>query len=373
MSELLIPKPNEKQLLFLADQHKFIGYGGARGGGKSWAVRVKAALLCLNYPGIKVMIVRRTYPELQENHILPLCAMLRCLDDDPAEDYSFIRSLVTDNAALMASDPDYLRSLQALPDKLRRAWLDGDWDIYEGQFFEDFRLTPDLELARRRGFAADSDELRRQRRFTHVIEPFDLAAPACRGWTVFRSYDFGYGRPFFCAWWAVDYDGRLYRILEYYGCTAQPNQGLRLSPDEQFREIARMEREHPWLRGRSIDGVADPSIWDASRGESVAETAARYGLYFLPGDNHRVAGWMQCHYRLQFDEEGLPGMYVFEGCAAFLRTVPLLRFSAVRPEDVDTEQEDHAADEWRYACMSRPIAPRIELPAPARVWNPLEG
>ena len=475
MSELLIPKPNEKQLLFLADQHKFIGYGGARGGGKSWAVRVKAALLCLNYPGIKVMIVRRTYPELQENHILPLCAMLRCLDDDPAEriaayndakkhivfpngsrilfrycdcdkdaarfqgtevdvlfideatqhseaqmhalracvrgvnnypkriyctmnpggvghgwvkrlfidlqylgaeraeDYSFIRSLVTDNAALMASDPDYLRSLQALPDKLRRAWLDGDWDIYEGQFFEDFRLTPDLELARRRGFAADSDELRRQRRFTHVIEPFDLAAPACRGWTVFRSYDFGYGRPFSCAWWAVDYDGRLYRILEYYGCTAQPNQGLRLSPDEQFREIARMEREHPWLRGRSIDGVADPSIWDASRGESVAETAARYGLYFLPGDNHRVAGWMQCHYRLQFDEEGLPGMYVFEGCAAFLRTVPLLRFSAVRPEDVDTEQEDHAADEWRYACMSRPIAPRIELPAPARVWNPLEG
>lgn len=190
---------------------------------------------------------------------------------------------------------------------------------------------------------------------------------------MFRSYDFGYGRPFSCAWWAVDYDGRLYRILEYYGCTAQPNQGLRLSPDEQFREIARMEREHPWLRGRSIDGVADPSIWDASRGESVAETAARYGLYFLPGDNHRVPGWMQCHYRLQFDEEGLPGMYVFEGCAAFLRTVPLLRFSAVRPEDVDTEQEDHAADEWRYACMSRPIAPRIELPAPARVWNPLEG
>ncbi len=290
-----------------------------------------------------------------------------------AEDYSFIRSLVTDNAALMASDPDYLRSLQALPDKLRRAWLDGDWDIYEGQFFEDFRLTPDLELARRRGFAADSDELRRQRRFTHVIEPFDLAAPACRGWTVFRSYDFGYGRPFSCAWWAVDYDGRLYRILEYYGCTAQPNQGLRLSPDEQFREIARMEREHPWLRGRSIDGVADPSIWDASRGESVAETAARYGLYFLPGDNHRVPGWMQCHYRLQFDEEGLPGMYVFDTCAAFLRTVPLLRFSAARPEDVDTEQEDHVADEWRYACMSRPIAPRIELPALARVWNPLEG
>lgn len=475
MSELLIPKPNEKQALFLADRHKFIGYGGARGGGKSWAVRVKAALLCLNYPGIKVMIVRRTYPELQENHIIPLCAMLRCLDDEPAgriavyndakkhivfpngsrilfrycdcdkdaarfqgtevdvlfideatqhsetqlhalracvrgvnnypkrvyctmnpggvghgwakrlfidrqyegaeraEDYSFIRSLVTDNAALMAADPDYLRSLQSLPDKLRRAWLDGDWDIYEGQFFEDFRPTPDISLARERGCGEDAEELRRQRRFTHVIAPFDLAASACRGWTIFRSYDFGYGRPFSCAWWAVDYDGRLYRILEYYGCTGQPNQGLRLSPDEQFREIARLEHEHPWLRGRSIDGVADPSIWDSSRGESVAETAARYGIYFLPGDNHRVAGWMQCHYRLQFDEEGLPGMYVFDTCAAFLRTVPALEFSRMRPEDLDTEQEDHVADEWRYACMSRPIAPRIKLPAPARLWNPLEG
>ena len=82
MPELRLPEPSEKQKQFLRDRHKYVGYGGARGGGKSWAVRVKAVLLCLRYPGIKVMIVRKTYPELQENHIVPLCEMLGCYADE---------------------------------------------------------------------------------------------------------------------------------------------------------------------------------------------------------------------------------------------------------------------------------------------------
>ena len=163
-----------------------------------------------------------------------------------------------------------------------------------------------------------------------MIAPIDLNQGSRRGWSVFRSYDFGYGKPFSCAWWAVDYDGVLYRILELYGCTGEPNQGLRWTPERQFGEIARLEREHPWLRGRTITGVADPSIWDGSRGESVAETAARFGLFFTPGDNDRIPGWMQCHYRLQFDEQGFPRMYVFDSCRAFLRTIPSLRFSRTR-------------------------------------------
>ena len=174
---------------------------------------------------------------------------------------------------------------------------------------------------------------------------------------MFRSYDFGYGRPFSCAWWAVDYDGVLYRVLELYGCTGTPNEGLRWTPEKQFAEIARIEREHPWLRSRRITGVADPSIWDGSRGESVAETAARHGIAFVPGENERIPGWMQCHYRLQFDAEGYPRMYVFDSCAAFLRTVPLMQFSKSCPEDLDTAMEDHVCDEWRYACMSRPVTP----------------
>ena len=465
---------NERQKLFFLDRHKFVAYGGARGGGKSWAVRTKAVLLCLRYPGIKVMILRSTYPELQKNHIEPLCALLHVYDQDKKkrvaryndqkktmsfpngsliyfgycdsdpdagryqgtevdvlfvdeathqpeermqklqaivrgvngfpkrvyytcnpggvghgwvkrlfidrayqegerpEDYSFIQALVTDNRALMEADPDYIHQLEALPPKLRDAWLHGRWDLFEGQFFEDFRAQPDLTAAQERGFDADPEELRRERRFTHVIEPFDVAAGECRGWKIYRSYDWGYGKPFSCGWWAVDYDGVLYRILELYGWSGTPDEGCKWPTDKQFREIARIEREHRWLRGREILGVADPSIWNSNGGESIAETANKCGVYFTPGDNERLPGWMQCHYRLQFDEQGYPRMYVFEGCKAFIRTVPLLVYSKTAPEDLDTTQEDHVADEWRYMCMARPITPVVPEEKAPLLNDPLD-
>ena len=443
MTELRMDAPNEKQRRFLLDRHRHIAYGGARGGGKSWAVRTKAKLLALRYAGIKLLIVRRTLRELQNNHIDPLrqelagvakykaadkrfefpngsvltfgyCAcdgdlgqyqgaeydvvffdeagqlqkawidainacvrgtngfpkrtyytlnpggpshgyfkrlfIDRRFEPGEREDaYSFVQALVTDNRVLLERQPDYLQQLETLPPKLREAWLHGSWDVYEGQFFEDFRDVP---------------EHYRDRRWTHVIEPF---APD-KGWTVCRSYDFGYGKPFSCAWWAVDYDGVLYRILELYGCTRTPNEGVKWTPDRQFAEIRQIETEHPWLKGREITGVADPAIWDASRGESVAQTAARYGVYFSPGDNERIAGWMQCHYRLQFDENGYPRMYVFRNCRAFIRTVPLMLYSQTRPEDLDTALEDHVCDEWRYFCMSRPVRP-IRGGQTAAIWS----
>ena len=148
----------------------------------------------------------------------------------------------------------------------------------------------------------------------------------------------------------------------------------RCTPDEVFARIRRMELEHPWLRGRSIEGVADPAIWDASCGESIAETAEKHRVYFSPGDHKRIPGWMQCHERLRFDPEGLPMLYVYDNCAAFLRTVPRLLYDPRQPEDLDSSMEDHAADEWRYMCMARPITPRAEGPeaAPALSWgNPL--
>ena len=104
--------------------------------------------------------------------------------------------------------------------------------------------------------------------------------------------------------------------------------------------------------------MADPAIWDASRGESIYETALRHRIYFVKGDNQRIPGWMQMHYRMAFDGEGYPMLYVFENCRAFIRTVPGLLYSGTAPEDVDTSQEDHVADESRYFCMMRPIAPR---------------
>lgn len=455
MSSFTFPPPNEKQALFLTDTHKYIGFGGARGGGKSWAVRVKAVLLCLNYPGIKVMIIRRTYPELQENHIIPLCEMLHCHAEDrtqrvasyndskkhitfpngsrilfrycdnekdaerfqgtevdvlfvdeathqseekmdklnacvrgvngypkriyytcnpggvghawvkrlfvdrqykPGEnpdDYSFIRSLVRDNLALMQADPEYVRKLEALPPKLRKAWLDGDWDIYEGQFFEEFADRPEHYI---------------DRQWTHVIEPFEIPD----GWRIYRSFDWGYAKPFSCAWWAVDYDGVVYRILELYGCTDTPNEGVKWTPERVFAEIHRIETEHRWLRGKTIQGVADPAIWDAETGESIADVAARYRVYFDKGDHARLPGWMQVHYRLYFDDNGYPMMYVFKNCKAFIRTMPLLQYDEHRVEDLDTDGEDHVADEVRYFLMTRPIKPR-KAPLPeAKQADPLK-
>lgn len=431
---LKIDKPNSKQELALKEKHKHVGYGGARGGGKSWFVRTKSKLLCIRYEGIRILIVRRTYPQLQENHIEPLrneipktlakynqtekkffwkngstIKFMYCnndkdlenfqgqeydvifideatqlsehqikvitatcrgvnhfpkriyytcnpggqghayikrifisrdyMDGENPEEYAFIQALVQDNVALMATQPDYIKNLEALPPKLRKAWLEGSWDIFEGQFFEEF---------------IDDKEHYEDRRWTHVIEPFEIPPD----WRIVRSYDFGYGKPFSMAWWAVDYDGVLYRILELYGCTSEPNEGVKWIPDEQFRKAREIEQSHPWLKGKKITGVADPSIWDGSRGDSVASTAAKYQLYFDKGVNDRIPGWMQVHYRLAFDENGYPMMYVFSNCKAFIRTIPTLMYSETNPEDLDTTLEDHVADETRYMCMSRPIKPR---------------
>ena len=85
-----------------------------------------------------------------------------------------------------------------------------------------------------------------------------------RGWNIVRSFDFGFAKPFSCDWWAIDYDGRAYLILQLYGCTQTPNEGVKWNPDRIFGEIHRLETEHPQLKGRQIFGVADPSIWDVS-------------------------------------------------------------------------------------------------------------
>ena len=447
MIRLKIPPPSEKQWQFIRERHKFVAFGGARGGGKSWGVRTKAELLAGEFPRIKELIVRRTYPELLNNHIETMKAELHgiaryneqkkrltfvngsviqfgycnadrdmmqyqgaeydiifldeatqlqedwirkftaCLrgvnafpkrlyltcnpggvshgyikrlfidrqyeKDERPEDYAFIRSLVTDNRALMENQPDYIRQLEALPPKLRKAWLDGDWDIFEGQFFEEF---------------ADRPEHYADRQWTHVIEPFEVP----KEWILYRSFDFGYAKPFSCAWWAVDHDGRLYRILELYGCTDTPNEGVKWEPQRIFAEIARIEREHRWLKGKHINGIADPSIFDASRGPSIADMAAKSGVYFAPGDNERLPGWMQVHYRLAFIEEGLPGLYCFNTCRAFIRTMPILQYDAHRVEDLDTTGEDHVADEVRYMCMARPMKPVKTAAAERKPWNPLD-
>lgn len=442
-----ISKPNPKQDKFLRDRHRHVAFGGARGGGKSWAIRTKADLLANKHAGIRICIVRRTYPELEENHIVPLRAQLlgravynkqekkfkfkngstikaqyckndsdldnfqgveydvifideatqfteyqlKCIaascrgtnnfpkrvyytcnpggpghgyikrlfidriyqDNENPDDYSFTQALVQDNTALMESDPEYIKNLEALPPKLRKAWLDGNWDIFEGQFFEDFINDP---------------EHYQDRKWSHVIDPFEIP----EGWKIYRSYDYGYAKPFSVGWWAVDYDGVLYRIMEWYGCTGEPNVGIRLDADKQAKEIKRIETTHPWLKGHKIFGPADPAIWEAQGdGISIQETMTRNGVIFEKGTNARIPGWQQVHYRLSFDENGKSMMYVFSNCKDFIRTIPLMMFDEHKAEDLDTELEDHIADETRYMCMSRPIAPRKAIKVMPRVADPL--
>ena len=451
--------PNDKQKQFLLSKKKFIAYGGARGGGKSFAVRMKAKLLCLHYAGIKVLIVRRTYPELLNNHInilrselngiaryntqdkiftfpngstikfgycktdadlgqyqgaeydivfideacllsefqiKAISACVRGVNDFPKrlyftlnpggqshgyfkrifidrkfntgenpEEYGFIQSLVTDNKALMESQPEYIRQLQALPPKLRDAWLYGRWDVFKGMFFEDFRTEVDTVEADKLGLTPE--EAYKYGRFTNVIAPMKIP----QEWRVYRAYDFGYGKPFAMLYIAVDFDGRAYVFDEYYGCTDTPNEGVKWNPYKQFKTIAEYEKTQTNLKGRDIIGVADPAIWDGSRGESVNDVAEKYGIYFDKGKNDRVAGWMQLHYRFAFDDVGKPMLYVCSNCKHTIRTLPLLMFDKTKKEDLDTSQEDHIADALRYWCMSRPIAPTIKKEPTRPQPNPL--
>jgi len=251
----------------------------------------------------------------------------------------FVPSTVFDNQALLENDPNYLIRLASMTEAEKRALLYGDWDSYSGQFFVEWR---------------DKPEHYEDRRWTHVIEPFEIPD----GWKIYRSFDWGYNRPFSCGWWAVDYDGVVYRILELYGCTNTPNEGVKWTPHEVFKKIHDIECEHRWLRGKKITGVADPAIWNSETGESIADVAAKYSVYFNKGDHQRLPGWMQVHYRMTFDKNGLPMMYVFKNCKAFIRTVPALIYDDHNVEDLNTEGEDHIADEMRYFLMSRPITPR---------------
>lgn len=429
---LNIPDPNEKQKLFLSAKVKHVGYGGARGGGKSWAVRTKAKLLALRYPGIKQLIVRRTYKELTGNHInilraetlgiakynstdkvlkfangstiefmycarnsdldalqgqeydviyldeatqlseyqmKAITACCRGVNDFPKriyytcnpggqghayikrifidkrylasenpEDYEFIQALVDDNTALMEAQPDYVAQLDALPEKLREAWRFGRWDVFEGQVFAEF---------------VDDPEHYRDRVRTHVIEPFKIPD----SWKIYRGFDWGYAKPFSVGWYAVDHDNVMYRFREMYGCTGEADRGVEWTVQRVANEIRRIEETDAQLKGRQITGIADPAIWQEDGGESIAETMQRQRVYFHKADHKRLPGKMQCHYRLAFNDEGIPRFYVFNTCKHFIRTIPALIYSETDVEDVDTKMEDHIYDEWRYVCMARPLAP----------------
>ena len=264
--ELQIDKPYPKQIEFFKATNKYIAYGGARGGGKSWSARIKVVLLALRYPGIQILLLRRSLKDLRDNHVIPLQKLLKtetkdkiatyksqekeflfpngsrvvlgyCANEgdvlqyqgqaydvifmeeatqftefqfqaltesnrssglckipfsprmyftcnpggvghiwfkrlfidreyrqsEKPEDYIFIQSLVYENEYLMKNDPNYVRTLENLPEDRRKAMLYGDWDIFEGQYFNEFN------------------------RDIHVIEPFAIP----KHWKRYIAMDYG--------------------------------------------------------------------------------------------------------------------------------------------------------------------------------------
>ena len=251
----------------------------------------------------------------------------------------FVPSSVFDNPALLANNPSYLANLASMPEALKKALLYGEWDSFSGQAFPEWKNNPD-------GYQTHL--------YTHVIEPFEIP----KSWTRYRAYDFGYTHPFSVLWCAVSPDGVIYLYRELYGCTDSPNVGVRWEAKEQAEKVK--EIEDSLERGNTVFGVADPAIWDESRGRSgcVVEAFNKQGIYFTKGKNARLSGKMQVHQRLRFDENGRCGFYVFNTCRSFIRTFPALQYSTVNIEDIDTNGEDHSYDAIRYLFMEKPMPSR---------------
>lgn len=264
----------------------------------------------------------------------------------------FIPSKVTDNVFLMKADADYVKRLHQLPENERKALLLGEWNIFDGQVFTEWR---------------NSAFGRKTRRWSHVIEPFKIP----KEWRRFRAFDFGYAKPFAVSWFAIDHDGRAYNYRELYGCTGRADEGVKWTAAKIAEEIRKIESSED--KDCHITGYADPAIWNSTGSSegSIAEMMERCGVFFEKGNNDRLAGKMQVHNRLAFDDEGLPMLYFFENCKNIIRTLPQLGYDPTRPEDVNTGQEDHLYDALKYFLMSDPIAPRQNKSPARREYNPL--
>ena len=426
--------PSERQKEFFLSRARHTAYGGARGGGKSWAMRRKFILLALAYPGLNLLLLRRTLPELRENHLIPMqrelygvagynstervfvfpngsriklgyCdsaqdvyqyqgqeyavigleeathfteEQMRFLttcnrttrtdiaprmyytcnpgnvghawvkrlfidrlyrDGENPGDYLFIPARIYDNRVLLDADPNYIRQLQALPDELRRAHLDGDWDVHAGQFFREFS------------------------RSRHVIDPIELPS----WWRRFRSMDWGYNDPCCVLWHAVDGEGRIYTYRELYV--------------RQTRAADVARRAIELSRGEDIRyTVASPDIWakhgatltgaGGFEGESLAELFALSGMPLTPADNSRIAGWNRVRDFLADAPDGRPLWQCFSDCRNLIRQLPGLIFDQHNREDA-ADGDDHAPEALRYALMSRPRAGREPCVKRPKPYDPL--
>ena len=227
----------------------------------------------------------------------------------------------------------YERRLMDLPEAQRRALRYGDWDVFEGQYFREFRRT---------------DEHGRP---WHVI-PVQKVPDDWKRW---RALDWGYTQPACCLWFAKSPEGKVwvYRELYVTGLTAE-------SLAERILDLSGDEDIHLTL--------ADPSLWAKTghEGVSIEEAMRRAGLRLTKSDNDRIAGWQRVHEALaeqEWDDGTVsPRLQIMENCVNLIRTLPQMVHDPTRPEDLDTDGEDHAVDALRYG-----LAVHLSPPVPEDV------
>ena len=241
-------------------------------------------------------------------------------DPESRKTIAFVQALVYDNPHM---DPDYVRNLKGMAELDRKHLLDGDWDAFGGQFFDQFR------------------------RDLHVTKPFTVP----EAWERIRGIDYGYVNPTVCLWAAFDWDGKAWVYREYKAtrrpATDQADDILRLS----LWKSGDGGRQHP---ERINETVADPSIFARTGvGPPIAQQYARAGLHVQPANNDRVTGWTNVREYLRIDDDGTTHIQFFPVCGYLLDTLPEQVSAETNPEDIVKNDSDHACDTLRYLLMAR--------------------
>lgn len=248
-------------------------------------------------------------------------------DKDSGSVRLFIPSTVYENKFLMDADPEYINRLKQLGEEEQKALLLGEWDIFKGQYFREFK------------------------RAIHVVDPFEIP----QHWTRFRSLDYGLDMCA-CYWWAVDERGREYIYRELH------------EPDLNLSQAAERIMDLTPADERIDYTIASPDLWNRRQetGFSGAELMYKAGLLGMrPADNNRIGGWraMREHLAPYEDEQGITTarLRLFSNCINAIRSIPALVHDEKKVEDAATEPHEytHAPDSIRYGVMSRPISAKI--------------
>jgi phage terminase large subunit len=285
-------------------------------------------------PGVRPRILAGTNPGGPQSHWVRMRFIDKNVDleqypDYRPEEWLFIPSKLEDNPYL---DQQYERKLLSLPPELRKAYRDGDWDIFPGQYFPEWRRKTHVS------HDANGDE-------AHVDYPADMARVL--------SVDWGFVKPGVCGWWVQDPEGRLYREDEYVF--------TRTTAFEVGKEIGLRCKARGLQRLKYLVFDTAMEIPNNDTGESTIASLMRgirsvgVSIAHRQADKDRLNGWQRLRHWFRMAPDGKPWMMSSPHCTYFNRTIPSLVSDANKPEDVDTDGEDHAGDDARYMAMSMPL------------------